>query len=158
MKVIFVKELRGQGKKGEIKEVKNGYAENFLIKNGYAKKFTEETYKEYLDNKKEEKELDDANRKKAEALKKVISAKEIAFKVKVGKEYKVFGSISAKQIHEELLKNNINIDRRQIKMESGLSTLGFHNVKIELYKDIKAILKVKLEKGEWYCGDKRNTK
>lgn len=148
MKVIFVKDLRGQGKKGEIKEVKNGYAENFLFKNGYAKRFTEDTYKEYLTNKQEEKELDNKNRKEAEELNKKLSKMELVFKVKVGKEDKVFGSISAKQIHEELIKENVALDRRQIKLENSISSLGYHNVDIELYKDIKGKIKVKLEKGE----------
>lgn len=148
MKVIFIKDLRGQGKKGDIKEVKNGYAENYLMKNGYAKRFTEETYKEYLEGKKEEKELDNKNRKEADNIKKLLENIELIFKVKVGKEYKVFGSISAKQIHEELIKKNIKIDRKQIKIELPLSSLGYHNVDIELYKDVKAVLKVKLEKGE----------
>ena len=69
MKVIFVKDLRGQGKRGEIKEVKDGYAENYLIKNGYAKKLTEQNYSQYLETKKEEKAQDDENRKIATQIK-----------------------------------------------------------------------------------------
>ena len=68
MKVIFIKDLRGQGKRGEIKEVKDGYADNYLIKNGYAKKLTEQNYNDYLETKKEEKELDTKLRKEAEVL------------------------------------------------------------------------------------------
>ena len=67
MKVIFLKDLKGQGKKGEIKEVKDGYAQNFLIKNHYAEKLTEETFQNYLTEKKEEKILDDQKRKEQRA-------------------------------------------------------------------------------------------
>ena len=146
MKVIFVKDLRGQGKKGEIKEVKDGYAENFLIKNNYAKKLNEHNYQEYLDNKKEEENLDLQNRKNASKLKELLEKIEISFKVRTGAEDKVFGSVSSKQIKEELEKKNINIDKKQIIIENDLSSLGYHNVKIDLYKDINATLKVKLEK------------
>ena len=146
MKVIFIKDLRGQGKRGDIKEVKDGYAENYLIKNGYAKKLTEQNYNEYLETRKEEKELDEANRKKALKLKEELSKKELVFKVKTGAQDKVFGSVSTKQIKEELEKNKIEIDKKQVLLDEGLSSLGYHNVKIELYKDVIGEIKVKLEK------------
>ena len=146
MKVIFIKDLRGQGKRGEIKEVKDGYAENYLIKNGYAKKLTEQNYNQYLESKKEEAELDKKNRKEAEKIKEQLSKIELVFKVKTGAEDKVFGSISTKQIKEELEKKNITIDKKQIELDEGISSLGYHNVKIELYKDVEGVVKVKLEK------------
>ena len=146
MKVIFIKDLRGQGKRGDIKEVKDGYAENYLIKNGYAKKLTEQNYNQYLETKREEKEQDSKLRKEAEKLKDILSKTEISFKVKTGAQDKVFGSVSTKQIKEELEKNNITIDKKQIMLDEGLSSLGYHNVKIELYKDIIGEIKVKLEK------------
>ncbi len=146
MKVIFIKDLRGQGKRGEIKDVKDGYAENYLIKNGYAKKLTEQNYNQYLESKKEEQELDKKNRKDAEKIKEQLSKIELVFKVKTGKEDRVFGSISTKQIKEELEKKKIIIDKKQIELDEGLSSLGYHNVNIELYKDIIGVIKVKLEK------------
>ena len=82
MKVIFIKDLRGQGKRGDIKEVKDGFAENYLIKNGYAKKLTEKNYNQYLEEKKEEKNLDQKNRKEAEVLKEKLAKLELTFKVK----------------------------------------------------------------------------
>lgn len=146
MKVIFIKDLRGQGKRGEIKEVKDGYAENYLIKNGYAKKLTEQNYNQYLETKKEEAELDKKNRKEAEKLKDQLSKLELVFKVKTGAEDRVFGSVSTKQIKEELEKKKINIEKKQIELDEGISSLGYHNVKIVLYKEVEGIVKVKLEK------------
>ncbi len=146
MRVIFLKDLKGQGKKGEIKEVKDGYAENFLIKNGYANKLTEKNYNEFLENRKEEKEQDEYLRNEAKKLKEILSKTEIVFKVKTGAQDKVFGSVSTKQIKEELDKKNINIDKKQILIKDSLSSLGYHNVNIELYKDIIGVIKVKLEK------------
>ena len=146
MKVIFIKDLRGQGKKGDIKEVKDGYAENYLIKNGIAKKLTEQNYNQFLETKKEEAELDKKLRKEAEELKKKLANMELVFKVKTGAQDKVFGSVSTKQIKEELDKKKIDIDKKQIQLDEGLSSLGYHDVKIELYKDVIGIVKVKLEK------------
>lgn len=146
MKVLFVKDLKGQGKRGDIKTVKDGYAENFLIKKGYAKQLTEQNYNDYKETKKEE-ELNDAKmRKEAEKVKKLLETKTIVFKVKTGEANKVFGSVSTKQIKEELDKLKFNIDRKQIKLDEALSSLGYHNVNIELYKDVIGVIKVKLEK------------
>ncbi len=146
MKVIFLKDLKKQGKKGEIKEVKDGFAENFLIKGGYAEKLTEQSFKKYQENVKEEQLLDEQKRKEAENVRKTIEKIELVFKVKTGKMDKVFGSVSAKQIKDDLEKLGIDIDKKQIDVKEGLSTLGYHNVNVEIYKDIVGVLKVKLEK------------
>ena len=81
-----------------------------------------------------------------EELKKKLANMELLFKVKTGAQDKVFGSVSTKQIKEELDKKKIDIDKKQIQLEEGLSSLGYHDVKIELYKDVIGIVKVKLEK------------
>ena len=153
MKVLFVKDLKGQGKRGDIKTVKDGYAENFLIKKGYAKQLTEQNYNDYKETKKEE-ELNDAKmRKEAEKVKKLLETKTIVFKVKTGEANKVFGSVSTKQIKEELIKQQYlreKVSREaQLKdnyVRKALSSLGYHNVNIELYKDVIGVIKVKLEK------------
>ena len=145
MKVIFIKDLKGQGKKDEIKEVKDGYANNFLIKEGYAVKYTDFS-KEKLDNQieqREENKKDEIN--KSNKIKSELEKKIIIFKVKTGKEDKVFGSISSKQISEELKKINYDVDKKKIKVKE-LSTLGFHNVKIELHKEVELNLRVQLIK------------
>lgn len=146
MKVIFLKDLKNQGKKGDIKEVKDGYAENFLIKKGYAKKLTEESYSNYKEEQKELKKQDELYRKEALELKEKLEKLSISFKVKTGEGDRVFGSVSPKQIKEELQNKGYKIDKKLIEINNNLSSLGFHNVKVNLYKDIYAILKVQLVK------------
>ena len=146
MKVIFLKDLRGQGKKGEISEVSDGYAINFLIKKGYAVKKTETSLnklnKEILENKK----LDEKMTKEAEEKVKKIEKLKISFSAKAGKDDKMFGSISSKQIKDELDKLGYSIDKKLISMET-INSFGYHNVKINLYKDIVATLRVEVKKG-----------
>jgi len=146
MKVIFVKDLKKTAKKGDIKEVKDGYAENYLIKNGYAVQYNDKNIRVIEKEKKEEKEQDDINRKEAITLKNKIEKEKIRFKVKVGEHDKVFGSISVKQIREELNKLGYKIDKNNITLTSSLQSIGYHNVEINIYKEVKAIIKVELYK------------
>jgi large subunit ribosomal protein L9 len=145
MQVIFLKDLRGQGKKGEIREVSDGYAMNFLIKKGYAIKKTEVSLQK-LNIQKEEERLNDIElTKEAEKTKKELEKLTLVFTAKAGKMDKMFGSISSKQIKDELEKNNYHFDKKQIKTET-INSFGFHNVEIELYKDVKGILRVEVRK------------
>ena len=144
MKVIFLKELRGQGKKNEIKDVSDGYATNYLIKNGYAVKYTK-TSGDILSNQIKEFNLqEEENIKKATEIKNKLEKEEVKFNVKVGNNSKVFGSISTKQISEELKKLGYDIDKKIIKINEPLSSLGVHNVNISLHKNVNANLKVHL--------------
>ena len=142
MEVIFIKDLRGQGKKGEIKELKTGYAQNFLIKNGYAVAKTKENLQILNnDNKKKAKE-DEENRKNAEELKKKIEKELLEFKVKTGEGDKVFGSISLKQIKDELNNKGYKVEKSMIKYDNPIQSLGFHNVEIDLYQGISTKVKI----------------
>ena len=145
MEVIFIKDLKNQGKKGEIKEVKDGYAKNFLIKNGYAVVKNEENLKELKRNQSNEKKKDDENRKQALILKSQLENELYKFKVKTGVSDKVFGSVSVKQIKEKI-DEKYKINKNQIMLENPITSLGFHKVKINLYKDINAIINIELTK------------
>lgn len=145
MKVLFVKDLKGQGKKGEQKEVKTGYAQNYLIKNGYAVQLNEQTLSKYNKEQSELQKLDEQNRKEALVLKEKLEKLELDFKVQVGKEDRVFGRISQKQVKEKLSDLGYNIDKKQIVID-GCASLGYHYINVELYKDIIAKIRIKLEK------------
>lgn len=146
MRVIFNKDLKGQGKRGQIKEVKDGYAKNFLIKNGYASQLTESTLGKYNRECEFQKEQDEKMRSEAKAFKEKLEQVELVFTVKTGKGDQVFGSISAKQIKDELDKKGYGIDKKQVEFDHTISSLGYHDVKINLYKEIFAKVKVKLQK------------
>lgn len=142
MEVIFIKDLKNQGKKGQIKNVKDGYAENFLIKNGYAVIKNKENLAK-LNREKANKAAQDAeNKKKAEELKKQLDKVVLDFKVKTGEGDKVFGSISVKQIKDGLTQQNYKIDKSQIEIINQIASLGFHNVNINLYPGIVATIKI----------------
>lgn len=146
MEVIFIKTLKNQGKKGEIKKVADGYAQNFLIKNGYAVINNKENLRklEIENSKKLEKEQLAQN--EAKKIKEKLSSVTLEFKVKTGAGDKVFGSISQKQIKDALEIKSYKIDKNKIKIKQPISSLGFHNVDIDLYPNIVATIKVHLIK------------
>lgn len=143
MKVILLNDVPKLGKKGDVKNVADGYGRNFLIARGLAVLDTEASKKILDEQKKQEAELDAQKRTEANELKNVLANKTLEFKVKASNG-RVSGSVSGKQIEEALKKQNINIDKRKIKDSSPLNELGTYDVKIELYKDIIGIIKVKL--------------
>ena len=128
MKVIFLKDLKKQGKKNEIKDVSDGYATNYLIKNGYAVKYTKSS-SERLDTE----------------IKNKLEKEVISFNVSTGKDGKVFGSISSKQIYEELNKRGYKVDKKQIVITDSLSSIGTFYVDIVLYKSVICKLRVELK-------------
>ncbi|NLM62710.1 MAG: 50S ribosomal protein L9 [Mollicutes bacterium] len=142
MKVIFIKDLNGQGKKGEVKEVKDGYAMNFLIKRGYAIQATSESLKRLEEEKKKKAQFELQEIMRAKELKEKLEKIKLTFPVKTGDNMKVFGSISPKQIANELKKYGFEIDKKKIHLQESLSTLGSHTVIIELHKQVKAEIEV----------------
>ena len=143
MQVIFLKDVKGQGKKGEMKEVSDGYAMNFLIKRGLAIKKTEGSLNKLKEQVKESEKQDLKNREEANKIKEKLAKIILEFKVKESKG-KMFGSISTKQIREELKKLGFEIEKNQIE-NTTINTLGMHIVKLNLYKDIVCDLKVHTE-------------
>lgn len=145
MKIILLSDVKKQGKKGEIIEVKEGYG-NFLIKNKQAVLATT-TGVNRLNEEKKNKALEEEKLiKECEKIKEKLERITLTFKVKTGVSDKVFGSISAKQIEEELQKQKYNINKKQIKINNSISQLGYHNVNIELHKKVMANLKIQLVK------------
>lgn len=143
MRVILLSDVPKLGKKGDIKDVADGYGRNFLIARGLAV-VESEASKKILDKQNEEAaKLDAEKRNEAKELAKVLEEKTLVFKVKAN-EGRVSGSISTKQIEEELKKQGIIIDKRKIKDSEPLNALGTYDIRIELYKDVIGKIKVRL--------------
>ncbi len=143
MKVIFTEDVKGKGKKDEVKDVPVGYAQNFLLKFNKAVEATPHNLKmlEKKQQKKEEnlqQELDDAK-----ALKEKLEAIEVEIAHKVGQDGRIFGSVSSKQIADGLKsQHDIKLDKRKIELDEPIKSLGYRNVDVKLHKDVKATLKV----------------
>ena len=145
MKVIFIKDLKKQGKVNEIKEVADGYATNFLIKNGYAVKYTK-TSNEILNTSIKNKQLEEENNiKDANKIKQALEKIEIVFHMKSGTDGKTFGTISTKQIAEKLSEIGYKIDKKQLIIDVPLNVLGTHYVAVNLHKKVVCKLKVVLK-------------
>jgi len=142
MKVILLSDVKNQGKKDDVIEVSDGYAHNFLIKKGLAIKYTEGS------KNKLEQELADKNQKEVdlikncEKIKTELEKKELIFKVKVGKEGKLFGSVSTKQISDELNKIGFKIDKKLIEVKTPIDSLGSYIININLHKKVIAQVKI----------------
>ena len=145
MKIIFTQDVKKQGKKGEIKEVKDGFA-NYLIQQKVAVVASDVNLGRLERANANKKAMDDMNREIAQKEKGKIEKITLSFPVKTGEQDRVFGSISVKQILSELKNKGFDIDKKSIKIISPINSLGFHNVEIELYKDVVATLKVELQK------------
>lgn len=145
MKIILIKDVKKQGKSGDILNVKDGYG-TFLINKGDAVLATTNSV-DRLDRENKEKEKNEQlHIKTCEKIKKELENLKISFKVKTGAQDKVFGSVSPKQIVEELKNKGYEIDKKQIRINETISTLGFHNVEIELHKKVIANIKIELTK------------
>ena len=142
MEVIFIKDLKNQGKKGQVKNVKDGYAENYLIKNGYAVKKTKENLSKLQHEQAKKEKENRENKANAIAIKEKIAKEVLEFKVKTGEGDRVFGSISIKQIKDGLQEKGYKIEKSMIELDSAISSLGFHNVNINLYPEVVATVKV----------------
>ena len=142
MKVVFLKDVKGKGKKGEIKEVAEGYGRNFLIKNGYAKEATNQALSELQGQKRLAEKNAAAELQAAKDLKERIEQLEVTVKAKSGEGGRLFGAVSTKQIADSLQKAyGIKIDKRKMECE-GIRSLGYTNVPVKLHQEVKATLKV----------------
>jgi large subunit ribosomal protein L9 len=143
MKVIFLQDVKGQGKEGEIKEVSDGYARNYLIPKGLAVEATKTRIKEIQER--NEKQRKTQEREKAEAVKlqQRLDGQAINIKARTGTGDKLFGAVTAKEIAETIEKQfKVKIDRKKVELTEPIKHVGEYPVKIKIYPSIQAEIKV----------------
>lgn len=138
MRVILMQDVLHTGKRGDVIEVKTGYARNFLIPQGLALQATPGNLK-YFDQQRTK--IDAKHAKEREAAGEIaaqIAGTRITVAKRVGESETLYGSVTATEVAELLDEKGISIDRRRIDLEGGIKTLGDHEVRIELHPEVVA--------------------
>jgi len=146
MKVILLQDVKGHGRKGDVVNASDGYARNYLLPNNLAieatsKNLSDLNNKKAAENKRKEKELEEARK-----LADTISKLEVVVKAKCGDNGKLFGSVTNKEIADTLkAKHNINIDKKKIVLPEPIRSLGAFQLEVKVYPEVAAKLSVKVE-------------
>ena len=143
MKVIFLEDVKGKGKKGEVKDVSVGYAQNFLLKNKLAVEATPGNLSKLKGQQKQAEKNAAEELAEAKKLKEQIEKVTVEMKAKSGEGGRLFGSITTKQIADELnKKEGIKVDRRRMELPDAIRALGYTNIPVKIHQEVTATLKV----------------
>ncbi|MBQ1301000.1 MAG: 50S ribosomal protein L9 [Erysipelotrichaceae bacterium] len=146
MKVILLSDVKNVGKKGEVKQVADGYGRNYLVKNGLAVEATKKSMEILTKQKADEAAREAEMKEEAIELKNKLEKMTISFKVKAGSDGKMFGSVSNAKIAETLAKDyQIQVDKRKFVDNGNITELGMHKVRVELFKGVVATLNINIE-------------
>lgn len=145
MKVVFLKDVKGKGKKGEIKNVADGYAHNFLLKNKLAVEANTAAISALEGQKKKSEKEAAEELAEAKKLKEVLEQLTVELKAKSGSDGRLFGSVTTKQIAAQLEKSHsIKLDKRKMELDDAIRALGYTNVPVKLHHEVVATLKVQV--------------
>ena len=145
MKVILVKDVKGQGRKGDTINVSDGYANNFLLKNGFAISANQANVN--INTRQKENEAKRIAEETAKAKEDAAKLKDVTlnFQIEMGERGKAFGSITGKEISEELGKMGFVVDKKDIVMDKAIKTEGVFEVELKLYKGVSCKLKLNVK-------------
>lgn len=144
MKVIFLQDVKGQGKKGQVKEVSEGYAQNFLLPKGLVKPATQGNVKTLENQSAAELKRKQQEKEEAIQLGKKLEEMTVGLKAKSGEGGRLFGAITSKQIAEAMQGLGVKIDKRKIELNDPIRTLGVTQVTVKLHPEVKTTLKVQV--------------
>lgn len=144
MKVIFLQDVKGQGKKGQVKEVSEGYAQNFLLPKGLVKPATQGNVKTLENQSAAELKRKQQEKEEAIELGKKLEEMTVGLKAKSGEGGRLFGAITSKQIAEAMQALGVKIDKRKIELNDPIRTLGVTQVTVKLHPEVKTTLKVQV--------------
>jgi large subunit ribosomal protein L9 len=142
MKVILKHDVKGLGRAGDVKEVKDGYARNFLLPNGAAVVADTGALRNWERHRVEREERDRAERTDAEATAEKLRALKLEVAVKAGEKSRLFGSVTNREIAELIAREGIEVDRHAIHLREPIKTLGDHRVEVRLMPGVDAQLTV----------------
>ncbi|GIQ63951.1 50S ribosomal protein L9 [Paenibacillus cisolokensis] len=142
MKVIFLQDVKGQGKKGEVKDLSEGYVRNFLLPKKLVKIASDGNLKTLEVQQKSEEKRKEREREEAKALAGRLEELTVVIKAKAGEGGRLFGAITSKQIAEALAAMGIKVDKRKIELDEPIRALGVTQVPVKLHPEVKATLKV----------------
>jgi large subunit ribosomal protein L9 len=148
MEIVLTKDYEELGKAMDVINVKEGFARNFLFPRGIAVPATEGNRKKVAEAKRIAEIREEKKNKEARQLAKKIEQVPCTIPVKVGEEDKIFGSVTAQEIADFLKKEGFDIEKRQVDLEEPIKQLGVYSVRITLYRDVDARLKVWVVKEE----------
>lgn len=148
MKVLLREDYKGLGEAGAVVKVKDGFARNFLIPQGIAYIATDQNQKRYENDLKQQSWRTERDKHKAEELAKTLENVSCTISVQVGEEDKLFGSVTAQNIADNLAEQGYKIDRRKIQLDEPIKSLGIYSVGIKLHQDVDASVKVWVVKVE----------
>ncbi|MBQ2580971.1 MAG: 50S ribosomal protein L9 [Ruminococcus sp.] len=145
MKVILIKDVKGSGKKGDVLNVADGYARNFLIGKGYALEATQKNLNDLQGKKSSEQHKIDVEVADNTALVEKIKDKEVVVKAKAGQGGKLFGAVTASVVSDELKKQyNVDVDKKKIALNSEIKAFGDFSAAIKLTHGVSCNIKIKV--------------
>lgn len=144
MKVIFLQDVKGQGKKGEVKDVSEGYARNYLIPRGLAQEASKGNMRTLEAQKQATERRKQQEKEEAQQLGKKLETMTIVIRAKAGEGGRLFGAITSKQVSEALAKEGIKVDKRKIELDEPIRSLGVTKVPIKLHPEVRAALSVQV--------------
>ncbi|MCR4874762.1 MAG: 50S ribosomal protein L9 [Clostridia bacterium] len=144
MKVLLLQDVKAQGKKGEIVEVNDGYARNFLIKKGLAKEATAAVVNETNQKNAQEAKKKAAELQAAKDIAAKLDTKEIEVAIKTGENGKFFGSVTSKEIADALLAIGYDIDKKKIIIKDAIKAVGVYGVEVKIYPGVSFTINVKV--------------
>lgn len=145
MKVLLIKDVKDLGKKGEIKEVKDGYGQNFLIGKGFALLATNEVMRKYESDQRKKAAAEAEEIANLKAIEKKLAALKLVVKRKLGANGSLFGAVTKDEIaHDLKAQHDIDIDKKTIEIEHAIKTTGDFDVSIKLGHGIHAVLKLSI--------------
>lgn len=148
MKVIFLKDVKGKGKQGEVKNVSDGYARNYLFPKKLAEEATSGNLNTLKVQQKKERQKAENEREEAAALKEKIEKLTVEIPAKSGEGGRLFGSVTSKQIAEQLKKQKVKVDKRKIELDEPIRSLGYTKVPVKVHQDVTAVVNVHVVEGK----------